>query len=133
MIRNFKDLEIWKVGQDIALDVYTLTKNYPKSEIFGMISQMRRSAISIPSNIAEGYNRLHKTEFKQFLFIALGSCAELETQAIISKKLGYIGEIEHDQLTNKISQESRMIRSLSNKLLINNNYQRPASNVQRPK
>lgn len=117
MIRNFKDLEIWKIGQEIAMDVYRLTKGFPQSEIFGITAQMRRSAVSIPSNIAEGYNRQHKTEFKQFLYIALGSCAELETQTIISKNLGYCKDAEYDILSSRISQESRMIRSLTNKLL----------------
>ncbi len=117
MIRNFKDLEIWKIGQEIAMDVYRLTKGFPQSEIFGITAQMRRSAVSIPSNIAEGYNRQHKTEFKQFLYIALGSCAELETQTIISKNLGYCKDAEYDLLSSRISQESRMIRSLTNKLL----------------
>lgn len=120
MIKNFKDLEIWQIGQEIAVEVYRLTKGFPQNEIFGIIAQMRRSAVSIPSNIAEGYNRQYKTEFKQFLYIALGSCAELETQTIISKNLGYCKDIEYTTLSNKILKESRMIRSLTNKIVANN-------------
>lgn len=116
MIKNFKELEIWQIGKEIAKDIYTLTNKYPNQEMYGMISQMRRSALSIPLNIAEGFNRFHKAEFRRFLFISLGSCAELETQIIISKELGFISEDEFDQFNNKIERISKMIRSLSNKL-----------------
>jgi len=79
-IRNFRDLELWKLGKEIVLDVYRVTGKFPKEEMYGLVSQMRRAAISIPSNVAEGFNRKHNPEYRQLLFIALGSCAELETQ-----------------------------------------------------
>ena len=79
-IKNFQDLRIWQIGIEVVKDIYILTKKFPKEELYGLISQMRRSAISIPSNIAEGFRRYHNKEYKQFLYIALGSCAELETQ-----------------------------------------------------
>ena len=91
-IKSFKDLRIWQKGMEIITDIYTLTKKFPKEELFSLTSQLRRSAISIPSNIAEGFKRFHNKEYKQFLFIALGSCAELETQIIIAKELKYINE-----------------------------------------
>ena len=78
-INSFKDLRIWQKGMEIVTDIYTLTKKFPKEELFSLTSQLRRSAISIPSNIAEGFKRFHNKEYKQFLFITLGSCAELET------------------------------------------------------
>ena len=78
-IKSFKDLRIWQKGMEIITDIYTLTKKFPKEELFSLTSQLRRSAISIPSNIAEGFKRFHNKEYKQFLFITLGSCAELET------------------------------------------------------
>jgi len=78
-IKSFKDLRIWQKGMEIVTDIYTLTKKFPKEELFSLTSQLRRSAISIPSNIAEGFKRFHNKEYKQFLFITLGSCAELET------------------------------------------------------
>jgi len=83
-IKNFQDLRIWQKGIEVVKDIYTLTKNLPKEELYGLTSQMRRSAVSIPSNIAEGFRRYHNKEYKQFLYIAMGSCAELETQIIIT-------------------------------------------------
>jgi len=82
-IKNFQDLRIWQKGIEVVKDIYILTKKFPKEELYGLTSQMRRSAVSIPSNIAEGFRRYHNKEYKQFLYIALGSCAELETQIII--------------------------------------------------
>lgn len=84
-IKNFKDLRIWQKGIEIVKDVYSLTKKFPREELYGLTSQLRRSAISIPSNIAEGFKRYHNREYKQFLHIALGSSAELESQLVISK------------------------------------------------
>ena len=77
--RKLKDLRIWKKGIEIVKEVYRFTESFPQKEQYGLISQMRRAAISIPSNIAEGFKRYHNKEFKQFLYIALGSAAELET------------------------------------------------------
>ena len=85
-----KDLEVWKKAMELVTKIYHITSCFPKNEIYGLTSQIRRSAISIPSNIAEGSGRFHKNEFKQFLYIALGSLAELETQMIISGNLGFI-------------------------------------------
>ena len=79
-IRNFKDLDIWKLAKEIVLDIYKETNNFPKTEVFALSSQIRRASISIPSNIAEGFNRYYNKEYKQFLYISLGSCAEIETQ-----------------------------------------------------
>jgi len=77
-IKNFEDLRIWQKGIEVVKDVYILTKKFPKEELYGLTSQMRRSAVSIPSNIAEGFRRYHNKEYKQFLYIVLGSCAELD-------------------------------------------------------
>ncbi len=83
-IRNFRDLDVWKIGKEIVLDVYRATAEFPRVEVYGLAAQMRRASVSIPSNVAEGFNRFHNKEYRQFLFIALGSCAELETQVEIS-------------------------------------------------
>jgi four helix bundle protein len=115
-IKSFKDLRIWKKGIEIVSDIYILTKNFPKEELFSLTSQLRRSAISIPSNIAEGFKRFYNKEYKQFLFIALGSCAELETQIIIAKKLKYINENEEEKLVEKLDHICRMTSSLIKKL-----------------
>ena len=115
-IKNFQDLRIWKIGIEVVIDIYILTKNFPKEELYGLTSQMRRSAVSIPSNIAEGFRRYHNKEYKQFLYIALGSCAELETQIIIANELDYINEANRTELIEKIKYICRMTVKLINKL-----------------
>ena len=115
-IRNFRDLDVWNLGKEIVVDIYTLTKSFPKEELYGLTSQMRRAAVSLPSNISEGFNRFHNKEYKQFLYIALGSCAELETQMEVSFDLGYISGEFKDGILEKIDHESRMLRNLIKKL-----------------
>jgi len=89
-IKSFRDLDVWRLGKEIVLEVYQSSKNFPKGELYGMVSQMRRAGVSIPSNIAEGFIRIHNKEYRQFLYMALGSCAELETQVEISCDLGFL-------------------------------------------
>ena len=115
-IESFKDLKIWQKGMEIVIDIYNLTKDFPREELYSMTSQMRRSAISIPSNIAEGFKRYHDKEYRQFLHITLGSSAELETQLILAKKLEYIKEKEAEKIYEKIDHLSRMITALMRKL-----------------
>lgn len=115
-IRNFRDLEVWKKGILIVKNIYMTSLNFPKHETYGLISQMQRSAVSIPSNIAEGFNRFHNKEYKQCLFIALGSCAELETHVEIAYLLNYIDKHLKDNLDELINHESRMLRNLIKKL-----------------
>jgi len=109
-------LRIWKIGIEVVKDIYILTKKFPKEELYGLTSQMRRSAISIPSNIAEGFRRYHNKEYRQFLYIALGSCAELETQIIIANELDYINETNKTELIEKIKYICRMTVKLISKL-----------------
>lgn len=92
---------MWQKGIELVKEVYNTTKDYPQVEQYGISSQMRRASVSIPSNIAEGFRRRHNKEHKQFFNIALGSCAELETQVVISKELGYI-DANHEQKINGI-------------------------------
>ena len=115
-IKNFQDLRIWQKGIEVVKDIYILTKKFPKEELYGLTSQMRRSAVSIPSNIAEGFRRYHNKEYKQFLYIALGSCAELETQIIIANELDYINETNKTEFIEKIKYICRMTVKLVNKL-----------------
>jgi len=115
-IRNFRDLDVWKKGIEIVKDTYKTTESFPKRELYGLVSQMQRCSISIPSNIAEGFNRFHNKEYKQFLYIALGSCAELETQIEITVELKYIDEQRKTYLLEKLDHESRMLRNLIKKL-----------------
>lgn len=115
-IKNFRDLQIWQLAKTIVVETYKTTSSLPKAEIFGITSQMRRSTLSIPSNIAEGFNRFHNSEYRQFLYIALGSCGELETQIEISSDLGYITPKRKTDLFEMLNHESRMIRNLIKKL-----------------
>jgi four helix bundle protein len=91
-INTHKDLDVWKNSIIFVSKIYEITGNFPKEEIYGIVSQMRRAAISIPSNIAEGAGRNHKKEFVQFLYIALGSLSELETQLIIAQNLKFFND-----------------------------------------
>ena len=88
--RSYRDLEVWKLSIELVKAIYQITAQFPASEKFGLIQQIRRAAVSIPSNIAEGQFRNSTKEFKQFLAIALGSAAELETQLIIAKEIDYL-------------------------------------------
>lgn len=115
-ITNFRDLDVWQKGIEIVKDVYTTVEGFPRQEVFGLTSQMRRSAVSIPSNIAEGFNRFHNKEYKQFLYVALGSCAELETQIEIAAELKYVALEAKGALLEKLDHETRMLRNLVKKL-----------------
>ncbi|HDL20205.1 MAG TPA: four helix bundle protein [Nitrospirae bacterium] len=100
-MQSFRDLKIWAMGIELVKEIYQLTKLFPHEELYGLTSQLRRAAVSVPSNIAEGHIRGHKAEFRQFLFIALGSLAELETQLIISGELGYVTAVMYKNIINK--------------------------------
>ena len=118
-IKSYKDLNIWKRSIGVVEGIYKITKNFPKEEIYGLASQLRRSAVSIPSNIAEEFTRLHNKEYRQFLYISLGSCAELTTQIIISSHLSYISSEKTDRILNEIDEISKMIMGLIKKLNTN--------------
>jgi S23 ribosomal protein. len=115
-IKNFRDLDVWQLAMEIVVDSYKCTKSFPKEEVYGLVSQMRRAALSIASNIAEGFNRYHNKEYRQFLYIALGSCAELETQIEVSLLLGFITQSVRDKIIEKLDHESRMLRNLIKRL-----------------
>jgi four helix bundle protein len=89
-IVTHKDLAVWKKAMELATQVYSLTSQFPKEEMYGLTAQMRRSAVSIPSNIAEGAARHSRKEFVQFLHVASGSVAELETQLLLASRIGYL-------------------------------------------
>ena len=115
-IRTYRDLDIWKAGIQLVKDIYTLTEHFPKQEMYGLVSQMRRSGVSIPSNVAEGFRRYHNKEYKQFLYTSLGSCAELETQITIAKELKYIPEDKEAMILERLDHICRMISNLLKKL-----------------
>jgi four helix bundle protein len=116
MIQNFRDLKVWQLGKRITVDVYRGTSSFPRSEEYGLGSQLRRAAVSIPSNIAEGFNRNSRKDFCRFLYIALGSCSEVETQIEIGSELGLVDEPTKMSLGRMLIQESKMIRRLISKL-----------------
>ncbi len=109
-MKDHKELDVWKESVELVVEVYSITRRFPKEEIYGLTNQMRRSAVSIPSNIAEGAARQTEKEFVHFLHIASGSAAELETQLIISKKLNFVQEI--DSLFKRIIVIQKMLGGL---------------------
>lgn len=111
-MKSHKDLDVWRAAIDMARDIYELTKAYPKEEQYGIISQMRRSAVSIASNIAEGAARQGKKEFVQFLYVAVGSANELDTQLEISKVVK-LAEMERlDAVQAQVTRITMMLRGL---------------------
>ena len=112
MINSYKDLDVWKKSIELVKKVYCTTKSFPKEEIYGLVNQMRRCAISIPSNIAEGKTRQHVNEYIQFLYIALGSCAELESQVIVAKELEYLNNGTEEEIIEGIENVGKMLRGL---------------------
>jgi four helix bundle protein len=100
------------MGIDIVDEVYVITASFPSEERFGLAVQMQKAAVSIPSNIAEGFARQHTREYRQFCYIALGSCAELETQLIIAHRRRYISDDRFQTLSESIDHQSRMIMNL---------------------
>ena len=109
-IRNHKDLEVWKKSMDLVSNIYKITESFPNKELYGLTNQIRRAAVSIPSNIAEGAARNSKKEFIQFLYIALGSLSELETQIIIANRLEYLNNL--DTLLEDLKFSQKLINGL---------------------
>jgi four helix bundle protein len=111
-MRTHKDLDVWKKSIDFVTMVYEVTNGFPKSELYGLSSQLRRAAVSIPSNFAEGASRKGKIEFKQFLFIALSSGAEIETQIIIAFNLNYLEAADRDKIISELESIQKMLQGL---------------------
>jgi len=114
---NFESLAFWKRSHLFATSVYRLTCCFPANETFGLTNQMRRAAVSIPSNIAEGCGRFSKAEFKRFLDIALGSLSELKYQLLLAKDLEYLSSENYFELNKELSAIQKMIYSYSQKLV----------------
>jgi four helix bundle protein len=111
-VKSYKELKIWKKGVEIVDRIYEIAEDFPQKELYVLTSQMQRSAISIPSNIAEGFARGHTAEYRQFLRTALCSCAELETQLIIAHRRNYTSQTKTESLQENLDHESRMIMNL---------------------
>lgn len=116
MLKNFKELNVWQKSYDLCLMIYRITKEFPKEEIYGLTSQLRRVAVSIPSNIAEGYGRKTTTDYLRFLYIAYGSVCELETQILLSGDLEYISGDTLKKIHDNVAEVERMLKGLINSL-----------------
>ena len=115
-MKTFRDLFIWQKGMILVTNTYQITQTFPKEELFGLTSQIRRSAISLPSNIAEGYGRESNKEFSRFINIAISSLFELQTQIEIAKNINYLNEKEFKNLYEETRELEAMIISFSKKL-----------------
>lgn len=111
-VRDYRDLIAWQKSIELVKSVYALTRKFPKAETYSLADQLQRAAISVPSNIAEGQSRQHGAEFRQFLHIALGSTAEVDTQIVIAEQLGYITKTEQDAVYLQLCEVRRLIRGL---------------------
>jgi four helix bundle protein len=112
---NFKELKVWQRSKTLAIEIYKATNGFPKQEMFGLTQQIRKSAVSVPSNIAEGCGRGTDRELIRFLDIAQGSAFELETQLIIAADLGFLNESSSDRLAGELSEIQRMIEGFRDK------------------
>ena len=115
-MKDFRDLKVWEKSHHLALLVYKHTQSFPKQEMFGITSQMRRAAVSIPTNIAEGCGRAGNGDFARFLYIAMGSASELEYLLLISLDLGYLDRIDYKELDLAATEVKRMLASLISKV-----------------
>ena len=111
-VKHYQELEVWRVGMELAVECYRVTKVFPKDEMFGMTSQIRRAAASIPANIAEGQGREHTKEFLNHLSVARGSLMELETHLILSQRVGLLAEAELKSISAITDRVSRMLSGL---------------------
>ena len=112
MNKPHKRLKAWQLGMNIAVDVYKLTEKFPAEERFGLVSQMRKSGVSIPSNIAEGAARKSKKEFVNFLYVSVGSVAELDTQLELAKRLEFLDDETFNELDEKLVEEDKVLTGL---------------------
>ena len=113
---DYKELQVWQKSRILTKRIYILSVKFPKEELFGLTNQLRRAVISVPSNIAEGYNRFSNKEFIHFLRIAKGSAAEVETQIILAMDLGYITADEGNRILSQVDEILRMLGSFIAKL-----------------
>ena len=111
-ITSYRGLDVWQLAMAIVVEVYRVTRAFPAEERFGLIAQLRRAAVAIPSNIAEGRNRLGPGEFRRFVSIARGSVAEVETQLAVAVALGFVGAGEVESLSSRLDELSKMLFGL---------------------
>lgn len=107
-MHRYKDLEIWKLSRKFCVSIYSITSTFPESEKFGVVSQLRRASVSVPSNISEGCSRKSNKDFSRFLEIAIGSCYEIETQILIATDLDFIDEAASTVILNELNKIIQM-------------------------
>ncbi len=112
MLTSYQQLTVWQKAFELTIKLFKVTGKFPKSELYGLVSQMRRCAVSIPSNIAEGYTRGHRQEYIQFLRTAFASGAELETQLLIAKELDFLTVQEFEDINSLLTEVQKMLNSL---------------------
>ena len=112
MLRNYKELNVWQKSYKFSLHIYKVTKRFPRDEMYGLTSQIRRSAVSIPSNICRGVWEKNNLSVVRFLYIAYGSVCELETQTMISGDLGYVGKERSQKIRQEIGDVERMLKAM---------------------
>ncbi|WP_397444863.1 four helix bundle protein [Polaribacter sp. R77954] len=117
-MHRYKDLKFWQLSRTFCKDIYQITDSFPESEKFGLVSQLRRASVSVPSNIAEGASRRSNKDFSRFLTIALGSCYEIETQLLLSLDLGFIKNGELEKLNFILNQIIKMMSKFSSSLKV---------------
>jgi four helix bundle protein len=117
IVQSYRDLVVWKKSMTLVLDVYRSTQSFPKPETYGLVAQLRRAAVSVPSNIAEGQARLSTAEFKQSLGHARGSLMEVETQILISQELGYLEHDQSEKLLSASAEVGKILNGLLNSLV----------------
>jgi len=110
-MKDFREMQVWNKGHKLALEIYKLTTGFPREEVFGLSSQIRRAAVSIPTNIAEGCGRGSPKELKQFLKISMGSASEVEYQILLSYELCYMDRKKYDNLKSDIQEVKKMLRN----------------------
>jgi four helix bundle protein len=116
-LQKYQDLIVWQKAMDLTVLIYKTTKKLPKEEVYSLTNQMRRAAVSIPSNIAEGQTRHSTKEFMRFLRIAQGSKAELETQLLLCQRIGYLSDSDTVEITNLLQEIGKMLSTLIGKLV----------------
>lgn len=114
MARDFKNIKAWQYADNLAVSIYSKTESFPKEELYGITSQLRRAAVSVPTNIAEGPSRKHKGEYLHFLYVAKGSMAEIEYLLHISKRLEYLDNEEYGKLEDMRKEAAKTLHGLAN-------------------
>lgn len=115
-MNDYRELIVWQKSMDVVEDVYRFTEKFPRVEIYGIVSQVRRAAVSIPSNIAEGSKRGSKKEYRKFVLIAYGSCVELKTQMEIARRLGFLEQDLFYCIWEKMEEIDKMLNALQRRL-----------------